>query len=87
MICNVKYIFRFFRAPFLFLIKIYQKTLSPDHGWVRVFFPHGFCKYNPSCSEYVRLAIEKHGVLMGLLKGIWRMLRCNPFSKGGEDLP
>jgi len=73
------------KQPFLGLIRLYQKTLSPDHGLLKGIFPAGFCKYSPSCSEYSYQAIEKHGVIMGLLKGLWRILRCNPFSKGGED--
>ncbi|MDO8669014.1 MAG: membrane protein insertion efficiency factor YidD [Candidatus Buchananbacteria bacterium] len=66
-------------------IKIYQKTLSFDHGIMRVFFPNGYCKYHPTCSDYAYLAVEKYGILKGGLKSIWRILRCNPFSKGGHD--
>ena len=43
------------------------------------------CKFYPTCSEYTKQAIEKYGALKGSLKGIWRILRCNPFSKGGYD--
>lgn len=43
------------------------------------------CKYYPTCSEYTKQAIEKYGAIKGSLKGIWRILRCNPFSKGGYD--
>lgn len=68
------------------LIRLYQKTLSPDHGWVKVFFPHGYCKYYPSCSEYTVQAIKKQGNIKGLLLGFKRILKCNPFSKGGIDL-
>lgn len=70
------------------LVRAYQKTLSPDHSsWGKAMFPGGFCKYTPSCSEYMIGAIEKHGAIKGTLKGAWRILRCNPFSKGGCDLP
>jgi putative membrane protein insertion efficiency factor len=69
------------------LIRFYQKTLSPDHGFFSFLYPHGFCRYYPSCSEYARQAVQKHGCLMGLLKGIWRVLRCNPFGRGGIDQP
>ena len=62
---------------FLSLLKIYQKIISP-------FFPPS-CRYYPTCSEYSVQAIKKHGVLKGLIKSIWRILRCNPFSKGGYD--
>ena len=43
------------------------------------------CKYIPTCSEYGIEAIEKYGALKGGLLTIWRILRCNPFSKGGYD--
>ena len=43
------------------------------------------CKYYPTCSEYTKQAIEKYGVLKGGLLGMWRIIRCNPFSKGGYD--
>lgn len=69
------------------LIRLYQKTLSPDHGLLRHKYPHGFCKYAPSCSEYTRISIEKHGIFRGVAKGAWRILRCNPWSSGGVDEP
>ena len=43
------------------------------------------CKYYPTCSEYTKQAIEKYGALKGSILGIWRIIRCNPFSKGGYD--
>ena len=43
------------------------------------------CKYIPTCSEYGIEAIEKYGALKGGLLTVWRILRCNPFSKGGYD--
>jgi putative membrane protein insertion efficiency factor len=43
------------------------------------------CPYIPSCSQYAVEAIEKHGVIKGGLLAVWRILRCNPFSKGGID--
>ena len=63
-----------------FLIKLvwgYQKYISPGIG--------NHCKYVPTCSQYMIDALEKYGVVKGLAKGIWRILRCNPFSKGGYD--
>lgn len=82
MTIKLSYYTRFF---VLKLIKIYQKTLSFDHGFVKVFFPNGYCKYYPTCSEYGFKAIEKYGILKGGLMTLWRILRCNPFSKGGND--
>jgi hypothetical protein len=63
---------------FIGLIKFYRKYLSPFKG-------HATCKYFPTCSQYAIEAIEKYGVLKGGLLAVWRILRCNPFSKGGYD--
>lgn len=43
------------------------------------------CKYYPTCSEYTKQAIGKYGCIKGLCLGFYRILRCNPFSKGGYD--
>ena len=59
------------------LIRGYQLYLSPLFG--------NTCRYLPSCSQYAYEAIEKYGVLRGSLLAVWRILRCNPFSKGGYD--
>ena len=67
------------------LIKIYQKTLSFDHGLFSYFFPDGYCRFRPTCSEYAYQAVEKYGVIKGGLMAFWRVLRSNPFSKGGND--
>jgi putative membrane protein insertion efficiency factor len=84
----MKYILNIPRNFFVFLIRIYQKTLSPDHSpFFRGFFPGGFCKYCPSCSEYSAMAAKKHGFFRGVLKSCGRVLRCHPWSKGGLDLP
>lgn len=69
------------------LIKYYQATLSPDHGPNKKYFPHGYCPFTPSCSQYGYEAIEKYGFLKGWRKAIWRIVRCNPFTKGGFDKP
>ncbi len=60
------------------LIKFYRKYVSGAK-------PVPTCKYIPTCSEYGIEAIEKHGAFKGSLLTIWRILRCNPFSKGGYD--
>jgi len=67
------------------LIYWYQKTLSPDTGWFRVYFPYGYCRFTPTCSAYSYQAIKKYGLIKGLLKSFWRILRCHPFSRGGHD--
>jgi uncharacterized protein len=58
-------------------IRIYRRFVSP-------MLPPS-CRYWPSCSEYALQAIQKHGVLKGGLLGAWRIIRCNPWSKGGID--
>lgn len=67
------------------IIKIYQKTFSFDHGFLKYLYPHGFCRFSPTCSEYAIQAIEKYGFFRGGLKATWRVLRCNPFNPGGFD--
>ena len=59
-------------------VKFYRKYLSPLKR-------HGCCIYTPTCSAYAIEALEKHGALKGSFLTIWRILRCNPFSKGGYD--
>lgn len=66
-------------------IRLYQKTLSLDHGPMRKLFPYGFCRFQPTCSQYTYEAINKYGTLKGSVMGTWRVLRCNPWSKGGKD--
>ncbi|MBQ1597475.1 MAG: membrane protein insertion efficiency factor YidD [Lachnospiraceae bacterium] len=61
----------------IFLIRLYQKYISP----MRV----NKCPYCPTCSRYGLEAVQKHGALKGSALAIWRILRCNPFSKGGYD--
>ncbi len=69
----------------LFIIRYYQNTFSPDHGPMKFMFPDGYCKYHPTCSEYGYGSISKHGVIKGSFMTMWRILRCNPWSKGGLD--
>lgn len=69
----------------LSLIRLYQKTLSPDSGWFKNRYPVGYCKFQPHCSEYAYQAIAKYGSIKGTTKAIWRLLRCHPWSKGGAD--
>lgn len=67
------------------LIKLYQTTISPDHGII--FAGSNMrCRFYPSCSQYTYEAIEKLGVGRGTFKGLLRILKCNPFSKGGIDM-
>ena len=67
------------------IILLYQKTLSPDHGWNRQLYPHGFCHFYPTCSEYTYQAVERFGVLKGLVLGFRRIVRCNPWTSPAVD--
>ncbi len=67
------------------MIRFYQRTFSFDHGPFKDLFPGGYCRYHPTCSEYTYQAIAKYGLIRGCAKGIWRIMRCNPWSKGGDD--
>jgi hypothetical protein len=58
-------------------IRFYQKWISPLLG--------ANCRFQPTCSSYMLTAIERFGFLRGCLMGCWRILKCNPFCRGGED--
>ena len=62
----------------IILIKLYRKYISPLKRYPS-------CRYIPTCSQYAVEAIEKYGAIKGGLLALWRIIRCNPFSKGGYD--
>ncbi|HLB95538.1 MAG TPA: membrane protein insertion efficiency factor YidD [Patescibacteria group bacterium] len=66
-------------------IRLYQKTLSFDHGPLSFLYSEGFCRFKPTCSQYSYEAIEKYGTLKGGWLGFKRILRCTPWAKGGWD--
>ena len=59
------------------LLGVYKAIISP-------FLPPA-CRFEPTCSEYARQAVEKYGALKGTWMGLKRILRCQPFCKGGHD--
>jgi putative membrane protein insertion efficiency factor len=61
----------------LALIRFYKGAISPYLGRC--------CRFTPTCSEYAAEAIARYGALKGLGMAVWRVLRCNPFCKGGYD--
>ncbi|MGR3742033.1 membrane protein insertion efficiency factor YidD [Companilactobacillus sp. DQM5] len=62
---------------FIFLVIFYQKNIS-------VYTP-ATCRFEPTCSSYMIDALKKHGVILGLIMGIARIIRCNPFNSTGFD--
>ena len=62
---------------FIYIVKFYRKFISP-------LLPDS-CRYYPSCSQYSIEALQKHGAFKGSILSSWRILRCNPFSRGGVD--
>lgn len=67
----------------LAFIVFYRKIISP--ALHLLFGGNGFCRFTPTCSEYARQALLRHGFFTGTLLATWRILRCNPFCKGGPD--
>jgi putative membrane protein insertion efficiency factor len=63
---------------------IYKKYLSP---LLSLLFPGAGCKFYPTCSEYSKLAIKKHGILKAIPLSLWRIIRCSPLTSGGIDYP
>lgn len=68
---------RLLAQPFVFLIRLYQKFISP-------LLPPS-CRFTPTCSNYAIEALKKHGIIKGGYLSVRRILRCNPWSKGGHD--
>ena len=68
---------RFIKSAILGLLNVYKRLLSP-------LLPP-LCRYEPTCSIYMHQAIERKGIIKGLIMGTWRLLRCNPLSNGGWD--
>lgn len=62
---------------FIVIIRAYQKCISPMLG--------NNCKFHPTCSQYAIDALRIHGFFKGTALAIWRILRCNPWGKGGVD--
>ncbi len=64
--------------PFIFLLRLYRKYVSPCKR-------SPTCRFSPTCSQYAIEALTEWGVVIGSCMSLWRLLRCNPFSKGGYD--
>ena len=64
-------------VPFILIIELYRKLVSPIMPPV--------CRYYPSCYKYSMDSLKTHGVFKGMIISSWRIMRCNPFSIGGPD--
>jgi len=67
------------------LITLYQKTISPDHGFLKSFYPYGFCRHTPTCSAYAKDAFLSYGILRGGLLTVKRIGSCNPWTKLSDE--
>ncbi|MBT3292773.1 membrane protein insertion efficiency factor YidD [Candidatus Peregrinibacteria bacterium] len=67
------------RQILIVFIRLYQNTLSPDHGPLKAIYPYGYCRHLPTCSQYAINEIRKKGVIVGTVKAFWRILHCSPW--------
>lgn len=67
------------------LVRLYQITLSPDHGFFKAAYPYGYCRHYPSCSEYSRQSLLKYGVFKGLTLSAKRLASCHPWAEPSVD--
>ena len=65
------------KYPMIWLITLYRKFISPIKPQC--------CRFTPTCSAYALEAFKKRGFFVGMILTVWRILRCNPYSKGGYD--
>ena len=76
-----------FKKSVIFIISLYQKTLSPDTGILKRIglIRKPVCVFYPTCSEYAKEAVEKYGILKGIWLGFKRIIRCHPWQKNHLD--
>jgi len=74
---------RILSSILIVIVMLYQIAISP---LIKLVFGD-VCRFHPSCSQYFIEAVRKYGPIRGAIKGIWRVIRCNPCCKGGYDPP
>ncbi len=65
-------------------IRLYQRTLSPDHGPFKALYPYGYCRHTPTCSEYAIQTLRSRNFPVALALIAKRILSCNPFQKPSD---
>lgn len=76
----------YIKSLLIWFIKLYQKYISPDHSfWAKWLNKTPYCKFIPTCSDYMIESIEKKWIIKWIWKWIWRIMRCMPWSKGWYD--
>ncbi len=73
------------RTIAMFLITLYQRTLSPDHGMMKAFYPYGYCPQHPTCSEYSKIVFHERGFVVGFFLTLIRLFRCSPWNRRLSD--
>jgi putative membrane protein insertion efficiency factor len=73
------------RRTAIALVRLYQNTLSPDHGPLKQLYTYGYCRHSPTCSQYAALQLEKRGFMIGCLLAIARIVTCNPLKKPTDE--
>lgn len=69
------------RHAIILALRVYQLTISPDHGPLRHLWTYGYCRHSPTCSAYAIDVVRKRGAVIGSLLAIKRVLSCNPWAK------
>ena len=65
-------------------VRLYQRTLSPDHGLLRHWYPHGFCRHEPTCSQYAVEVLQKRSLPVALMLIVKRVVSCNPWKETSD---
>ncbi|MGB9639016.1 MAG: membrane protein insertion efficiency factor YidD [bacterium] len=71
------------------MVKFFVNLIVNFINLYKKYIKRGYkvCKYYPSCSDYAIISLNKYGIIKGGIKSVIRVIKCNPFSKGGIDLP
>jgi putative membrane protein insertion efficiency factor len=81
----IKFLYNLPKNIAIAMVMAYQATLSPDHSWLKARFPHGYCKFYPSCSEYSKQAFIAHGFVKGFYLSLKRIIKCHPWAESKVD--